>query len=364
MSIDVALKHDFGGFALDAHFSIPRVGVTALFGPSGAGKTSIINAIAGTFRPQEGRIVVEDRVLFDSSKGLSLSPRQRRTGYVFQDARLFPHMNVEDNLLFGWRRAQKKADSSEIDRIIALLGLQPLLARKPGALSGGEKSRVALGRALLSSPDILLLDEPLAALDAARRAEILPYLERLRDETRLPMLYVSHALDEVARLAHDIVVLRGGRVVRQGSVFDVLTELELPAFAGTPPLGAVIEAEVGDRRPDGLTALAFDGGILLVQELQQPRGARLRVRIRAEEIMLALEEPRTISANNVLLMQVRDVQHDSKTHADVQLLCGRTRLVARITRSSLERLQLAAGKPVFAIVKSVTVDTAMRGPED
>ena len=182
MSIDVALKHDFGGFALDAHFSIPRVGVTALFGPSGAGKTSIINAIAGTFRPQEGRIVVEDRVLFDSSKGLSLSPRQRRTGYVFQDARLFPHMNVEDNLLFGWRRAQKKADSSEIDRIIALLGLQPLLTRKPGALSGGEKGRVALGRALLSSPDILLLDEPLAALDAARRAEILPYLERLRDE--------------------------------------------------------------------------------------------------------------------------------------------------------------------------------------
>lgn len=364
MTIEVSLKHAFGDFVLDVRFTIARAGVTALFGPSGAGKTSIINAIAGTFRPQQGSIVVEGRTLFDSTKGISLSPRLRRTGYVFQDARLFPHMSVEDNLLFGWRRAEKKASSDEVARVVSLLGLEHMKQRRPRDLSGGEKSRVALGRALLSSPDILLLDEPLAALDTARRTEILPYLERLRDEARLPMLYVSHALDEVARLAHDIVVLRDGRVVRHGSVFDVLTELELPAFAGTPPLGAVIEAEVGERRPDGLTALAFDGGTLLVQELQQPRGARLRVRIRAEEIMLALEEPRTISANNVLLMQVRDVHRDSETHADVQLLCGRTRLVARITRSSLERLQLAAGKPVFAIVKSVTVDTALSGHAD
>lgn len=357
MSIEVFLRHEFGGFALDVRFTIERPGVTALFGPSGAGKTSIINAIAGTFRPQRGKISIDGRTLFDSERGLSLSPRARRTGYVFQDARLFPHMSVQDNLLFGWRRAERKASLGEIAEMVALLGLEHLQQRRPQALSGGEKSRVALGRALLSSPDILLLDEPLAALDAARRAEILPYLERLRDEARLPMLYVSHAQDEVARLAHEIVVLQTGRVVRRGSVFDVLTDIEHPALAGVPPVGAVIETKIGQRRADGLTALEFDGGTLLVQEIDRPPGSPLRVRIRAEEIMLALEEPRTISANNVLLMQVQSVRHDSATHADVLLLCGPTRLVARITRASLERLQLAAGKPVFAIIKSVTVDT-------
>ena len=357
MSIEVSLTHDFGDFALDVRFSIERLGVTALFGPSGAGKTTIINAIAGTFRPQKGRIVIGDRIVFDSSTGLSLSPRARRTGYVFQDARLFPHMSVEDNLLFGWRRANKKASRGEIAAVIALLGLEHLQKRKPQALSGGEKSRVALGRALLSSPDILLLDEPLAALDAPRRAEILPYLERLRDEARLPMLYVSHALDEVARLAQEIVILQEGRVARRGSVFDVLTDIERPTLAGMEPIGAVIETTVREKRSDGLTALHFDGGTLLVPELRRPLGSRHRVRIRAEEIMLALEEPRTISANNVLLMQVGHVRHDSTSHADVLLLCGRARLVARITRASFERLQLAPGKPVFAIIKSVTVDT-------
>lgn len=359
MSIDVSLAHDFPGFALDVRFSVERPGVTALFGPSGAGKTSIINAIAGTFRPQQGRIVIAGRPVFDSARSLWLSPRSRRTGYVFQDARLFPHMSVRDNLLFGWRRAQKRAELGEIERIIALLGLEHLQERMPRSLSGGEKSRVGLGRALLSSPDILLLDEPLAALDVQRRQEILPYLERLRDEARLPMLYVSHALDEVARLADQIVVLKDGRVARQGSVFDVLTDIELPEFAGSEPLGAVIETRIGALRSDGLTALDFDGGTLLVQELNRPQGTVQRVRVRAEEIMLALEEPRTISANNVLLMHVLGVRRDSATHADVQLLCGRTRLVARITRASLERLNLAPAKPVFAIIKSVTVDTQM-----
>ena len=359
MSIEVSLAHDFGAFALDVRFGISRPGVTALFGPSGAGKTSIINAIAGTFRPKQGRIVIDGRPVFDSALSLWVSPSARRTGYVFQDARLFPHMTVRDNLLFGWRRARGRADAGEVARIVALLGLEHLQERMPRTLSGGEKSRVGLGRALLSAPDILLLDEPLAALDSQRRDEILPYLEKLRDEARLPMLYVSHALDEVARLAHQIVVLKNGRVTRQGSVFDVLSDLELPQFAGSAPLGAVIETKLGAPRGDGLSALDFDGGTLLVQELNRPEGTRLRVRIRAEEIMLALEEPRTISANNVLLMQVLGVRHDSATHADVQLELGRTRLVARITRASLERLKLTSGKPVFAIIKSVTVDTQM-----
>ena len=282
-----------------------------------------------------------------------------RSGYVFQDARLFPHMRVRDNLLYGWRRAPAKADDAGIARVIDLLGLGALLDRHPRALSGGEKSRVALGRALLSSPRILLLDEPLAALDAQRRAEILPYLERLRDETRLPMLYVSHALDEVARLADDIVVIRQGRVAAQGSVFDILTDLELPALAGSPPVGAVLAATVAAPRDDGLTALAFEGGTILVSRLVAAPGTRLRLRIRAEEIMLALEEPRGISANNVFAATVAAMS-ERAGQADIQLACGATRLVARITAASARRLALSPGKPVYAIVKSVTVDAPGR----
>ncbi|MEI9991752.1 MAG: molybdenum ABC transporter ATP-binding protein [Rhizomicrobium sp.] len=357
MSVEVSLRHAFPGFALDVAFALPRSGVTALFGASGAGKSTIVAAIAGTFRPREGRIVIADREVLDTAKGIFVPPQRRRAGMVFQDARLFPHMSVRDNLLFGWRRAEAKADAGEIDRVIALLGLEALLDRRPRMLSGGEKSRVALGRALLSSPQILLLDEPLAALDAQRRSEILPYLERLRDDAKLPMLYVSHSLDEVARLADDIVVVKDGRTVLQGSVFDILTGLELPALAGSPPVGAVIAATVSAHRDDGLTALAFDGGTLFVSRLSDPLGTRLRLRVRAEEIMLALEEPRGISANNVLAAQVAALAENG-LQADIQLLCGPTRLIARITSASARRLALAPGKPVFAIVKSVTVDAS------
>ena len=359
MSVEIALRHEFPGFALDVAFALDKPGVTALFGASGAGKTTIVNAIAGTFRPRQGRIVIAGRTVLDTQAGIFVAPEQRRAGYVFQDARLFPHMNVENNLLFGWRRATAKASAAEIEHIISLLGLRSLLQRRPRDLSGGEKSRVALGRALLSSPQILLLDEPLASLDAQRRNEILPYLESLRDEARLPMLLVSHALDEVARLADDIVVMRGGGVAAQGSVFDILTGLELPALAGSPPVGAVIAATVSAHQDDGLTALAFDGGTIYVTRLGQPVGARVRLRVRAEEIMLALEEPRGISANNVLHARVLALGGGPGGHADVQLACGATRLVARITRASAERLGLAAGKAVFAIVKSVTVDAPL-----
>jgi molybdate transport system ATP-binding protein len=358
MSVEVSLRHEFPGFSLNASFALPKPGVTALFGVSGAGKTSIVNAIAGTFRPREGRIAIGGRTVLDTAAGVFVPASGRRAGYVFQDARLFPHMSVADNIRFGWRRAPERASETEVSRIVALLALEHLLARRPRALSGGEKGRVALARALLSSPQILLLDEPLAALDAQRRAEVLPYLERLRDEAKLPMLYVSHSLEEVARLADDIVVVRNGRVVRQGSVFDLLTGLELAAIAGSPPMGAVIPVTVARHRDDGLTELSFDGGKLLVPLQEGPIGQALRVRVRAEEIMLALEEPRTISANNVLLTRVAAINTDDVRHADVQLACGNTRFVARITPASCARLGLAAGKPVFAIVKSVTVDAA------
>jgi molybdate transport system ATP-binding protein len=357
MTIDIRLHHRFGAFALDAAFAIDRPGITALFGPSGAGKSTIANAVAGLFRPAEGRIVIGDRVVFDSASHIALPPRLRGIGYVFQDARLFPHMSVETNLRFGWRRASRRVDEREFTRIVHLLGLEDLLARRPSKLSGGEKSRVALGRALLSSPSLLILDEPLAALDAARKAEILPWLERLRDHAALPMIYVTHALDEVARLADDIVLLRDGKVAAQGAAFDLLPDLGFASLAGTTPLGAVLAARVATQRDDGLTELAFDGGVLFVPRLDAPVGTALRVRLRAEDVMLARVIPGAISANNVLPTIVAAVRVVDDSHADVQLACGPAKIVARITRASLARLDIKHGMAMFAIVKSVIVDS-------
>jgi molybdate transport system ATP-binding protein len=353
--IEIAVRHDFAGFSLDAALCIERPGITALFGPSGAGKTTLTNAVAGIFHPREGRIVVDGRILLDTASGTCVAPRARHIGYVFQDARLFPHMSVENNLRFGWRRAAVKATPDEFAHVLDLLGLEPLLARRPARLSGGEKSRVALGRALLAAPELLLLDEPLAALDAARKADILPYLERLRDEAKLPMIYVTHSLDEVMRLADDLILLKGGRVAAQGRVFDLLPDLEFAAAAGAPPVGAVFPAIVRAQGDDGLTTLAFGGGALAVGCLDRPIGSHLRVRLRAEDIMLALQEPKAISANNILPATVTSVQQH-ETDVDVQLLCGEVKLVSRITRASLARLGIVPGTKVFAIVKSVTVD--------
>lgn len=357
MTIAVRLFHRFGAFVLDADFAVPGAGVTALFGPSGAGKTTLANAVAGLFRPAQGRIALDDRVLFDADAGIFVPPRLRRIGYVFQDARLFPHMNVENNLRFGWRRAPQRPSGSEFSRIVALLGLEGLLARNPVTLSGGEKSRVALGRALLAAPQALVLDEPLAALDAARKEEILPWLERLRDE-KTPILYVTHGLDEVARLADAVVVLREGRSVAQGAAFDLLPDLDFARRAGIPPVGAVFAATVvAGRAAQGLTELAFDGGRLLVPRLSRPSGTRLRVRLRAEDVMLARVIPGAISANNVLDATVTALDVVDDAHADVQLKAGGIKLVARITRASLGRLEIQPGLSLFAIVKSVTVDS-------
>jgi molybdate transport system ATP-binding protein len=355
MTVEVALRHRFGVFALDVAFATGGTGLTALFGPSGAGKTTVINAIAGLFRPEAGRISLNGQILFDSRAGVSIPARLRRVGYVFQDPRLFPHLNVETNIRFGWRRAATRATEAEIARIVEMLGLVALLSRKPIHLSGGEKARVSLARALLANPAILLLDEPLAALDTERKNEILPYLEQLRDEGRVPILYVSHSLDEVSRLANDVVLIREGRLTASGSVFDVLTDLELPD-AGGAPYGAIIETRIARHLPqDGLSVLAFAGGELSIPLLNKPVGMRLRTHIRAEDVMLAREEPRAISANNVLPVQISAFRERPPAHVDVRLSCGDAVLIARITRASFRRLQLKSDEAIFAIVKSVTV---------
>src|SRR5690242_9341403 len=305
MTISVSIKHEFGGFRLAADFAIEQPGITALFGPSGSGKTSIVDAIAGLLRPRHGVIAIGGETVLDTEAAIFVPPRLRRVGYVFQDARLFPHMSVENNLRFGWRRAKVPADDAAFDHIVSLLGLEGLLARAPLKLSGGEKSRVALGRALLSSPRILLLDEPLSALDAARKAEILPYLERLRDEAKIPMLYVSHSLEEVSQLADTVIAVRDGATIAQGPVFEMLADLESGARIGAPSFGAVVDTRLQEH-DDGLSVLAFDGGRLIVPRLKRDIGQRVRVRVRAEDVMLAAEEPRMISANNVLLCNVTE----------------------------------------------------------
>jgi molybdate transport system ATP-binding protein len=357
MTLDVAIRHRLGDFAIDVAFRSERPGITALFGPSGAGKTTIVQALAGLLRPQEGRIVVNGETLFDSDSGRNVKARRRRIGYVFQDARLFPHLSVRANLLFGARRRRQGRPERQLDAIVALLGIASLLGRRPGDLSGGERQRVALGRALLSEPQLLLLDEPLAALDRNRREEILPYLERLRDESGVPMLYVSHAIDEVVRLADEMVVLDAGRVAAQGSVFDITARPELFALTGRLDAGAVIEARIDAQDAvDRLTVLAFDDGRLWVPSIDAAVGTPVRIRIRARDIMLALDEPQRISANNVVTATVAGIHPEPDGSVDVLLACGASRLIARITRRSLHRLALQPGMAVHAVIKSVTID--------
>jgi molybdate transport system ATP-binding protein len=347
MSADVAIHHRQGAFMLDVAFTAER-GVTALFGPSGAGKTSIVHVLAGLTRPGRGRVVLEGHTVLDTEKGIFVPPEKRRIGLVFQDARLFPHMTVETNLLFGWRRMGQRADAAEIAQTVRLLGLEKLLQRSPRHLSGGEKSRVALGRALLATPDILLLDEPLASLDQQRRAEILPWLERLRDIARVPIFYVSHSLDEVARLADQVVLLDKGKVAGSGSVFEVLA-----GQGGEKPLGAVIDATARDREA-GLTALLFDGGRLLVAE-ENEKGKKVRIRIGADEILIARQAPLAISANNILPVTVTAVRVEG-ARAVVTMRCGTAKLMARVTAASVQRLDLAPNVAAFAVIKAVTVE--------
>jgi molybdate transport system ATP-binding protein len=352
MHLEVDLSHGYTDFSLEVAFSTQGDGVTALFGPSGSGKTSILRAVAGLLRPQRGRIAIGDHVLLDTSRQLFVAPHKRRLGYVFQDARLFPHLSVSANLLFGNKRAPEPAGAGDVERVITLLGLEALLARKPASLSGGEKQRVAIGRALLSQPELLLLDEPLASLDAARRAEILPYLERLRDELDTPMLYVSHAVEEVARIADRVVLLDNGRVTDNAETSEVLARFD--ASPGDP--GAVIRAHIANHDDAyGLTHLTIESGSITVPQLNAAVGTEVRLRIRAQDVLLATKAPEGLSANTVLPCAVEIIGEPMGPLVDVRLRSGGARLIARITVKSAERLALAEGHEVFAIIKTATL---------
>ncbi len=349
--LQVAIQKRLGDFELDVSFDAPA-GVTAIFGRSGSGKTSLVNAVAGLLNPDDGRIVLGDQVLFDAGAGTRRAPQQRRVGYVFQDARLFPHMSVERNLRYG--------GDHDAERVIEVLGLGDLLARRPAGLSGGEKQRVALGRALMSDPQILLLDEPLAALDAPRKAEILPYIERLRDTVQVPMLYVSHDVSEVARLATTLVILDAGSVVASGPVGEVLSRPAAVPLLGVRDAGAVIVTKVAGRLlDDGLTELVFSGGRIMLPGILGTLGQTVRLRIPAQDVILSRAAPKGISALNVLPVTITALEQGRGPGVAVGLKAGDDALLARVTRRSASRMELAVGQQVFAIIKATAV-----GPED
>jgi len=344
MSLSVDIRHALGDFALDVQFETTG-GVTALFGRSGAGKTSVVRAVAGLLRPETGQIALDGDVL--SGGRFFVPPFRRRMGYVFQEPRLFPHLNVRRNLTY--------AGANGFDRIVDLLGLEPLLDRRPAALSGGEAQRVAIGRALLSDPRMLLMDEPLAALDSARRAEILPFLERLRAEAGLPILYVSHSVAEVARLAQDIVVLDNGQVAHNGPAAQVLADPALTPLIGVREAGAVLSATLTCHTDDGLSALEVSAGTLLLPRIAANLGARLQIRVPAQDVIIALTPPLGISALNVLPATVRALHGGDGPGVMVQLQAGDDLLLARVTRRSAQGLGLRPGLACHIVLKSVAV---------
>jgi molybdate transport system ATP-binding protein len=354
--LSVAVWHRFGDFVLDAAFD-SGAGLTALFGRSGAGKSSLVNAIAGLFRPERGRIVLDGEVLTDTAGGRFVPARRRRIGYVFQEGRLFPHLSVRQNLLYGRWFAPKGGRPGEFEQIVEMLGIGALLARRPARLSGGEKQRVAIGRALLARPRLLVMDEPLAALDEARKAEILPYVERLRDAAGVPVVYVSHAIAEVARLATTMVVLSEGRVAAVGPTAEIMARIDLFPLTGRAEAGGILATTVaGHDRAFGLTVLRAAAGDLRVPRLDLPVGAPLRVRIRARDVMIALQPPEGLSALNVLPGIVAELGRADGPIVEMRLDCAGEGLVARLTRRSVETLGLTPGRRVYAVIKSIAFD--------
>jgi molybdate transport system ATP-binding protein len=349
-------RYRAGAFSLEASFHTGG-GVTALFGRSGAGKSTVLNLIAGLARPDSGRIAIDKRTLYDSAAGVYLPPHARRVGYVFQEGRLLPHLTIRHNLLYGSFFNRSKKPVLGFDQAVELLGIGHLLERRPGALSGGEKQRVAIGRALLASPELLLLDEPLASMDAPRKAEILYYVERLRDEVRIPVVYVSHSLEEVVRLADTVVLMSEGRVLGSGPVREMTARAELRPYLGRHEGGAVIEARVvGQDLDSGLARLEFAGGALEIPDVEALPGEAVRIRVRARDVSIALSRPSGLSIRNVLAGVVTSLGDEEGPSLDVSLDLHGTPLIARITRKSASELGLRPGLPVYALVKSVSID--------
>jgi molybdate transport system ATP-binding protein len=352
MSLRLQFNLTRADFALNVDLQLPGRGVTALFGPSGCGKTTLLRCIAG-LEHASGSLMVNEHLWQDATH--FVPTHQRAIGYVFQEASLFPHLSVRGNLQYGMKRASSNGNAA-IDPIIDLLGIRALLDRKPDGLSGGERQRVAIARALAVDPKLLLMDEPLAALDLKRKQEILPYLDRLQATLEIPMLYVTHSPDEVVRLAHHLVVMDAGRVVASGELANTLSQLDLPVKLGQEA-GVVIEAVVGSIESQWhLTRMDFDGGSVWIRDPGLALGAKARVRILASDISLAREQPGKSSIQNVLQGQIdamRDDEHPGLVLVRVKV--GETALLARVTKRAVSELALKPGDTVWTQVKSVAL---------
>jgi molybdate transport system ATP-binding protein len=337
------------GFTLAVSFQAPSPGITVVFGPSGSGKTSLLHAIAGLRRADHTVVDLDGEIL--SRKPVE----RRRIGMVFQDGRLFPHRTVKQNLVYGLKRAPSGTITP--GAVVELLGLGDLLGRYPANLSGGERQRVAIGRALLSQPRLLLMDEPLASLDAARKAEILPYLLRLREILRLPVIYVTHAMEEVVRLADYLVLLEGGRVVASGVLSEMTARVDLP-LAARDDAAAVLTGYVHSHEPERRVSLIACGGqVFTVPKLAMDRGSLVRLRIPAREVMIAVDQPGAISVSNIIPSVICAIGQDEAGHAAlVELDVGGGQLLARITLDAAERLYLRPGQRVLALIKSMSIE--------
>ncbi len=355
MDIRARLRIERGEFTLDVDLDLPGRGITALFGPSGSGKTTCLRAIAGLERADDAHVSIGDEVWQDDAKGLCVPVHKRALGYVFQEASLFPHLSVRANLEFGMKRVPARERRFSPDVVAGLLDIRNLLERRPAGLSGGERQRVAIARALLASPRLLLMDEPLAALDLRRKQEILPYLERMHDELSIPIIYVSHAPDEVARLADHLVLLDAGRVVASGPLSETLARADLPpAFADDA--GVVLDTVLEGHEADALSRLAFEGGVLYVGQRKEAVGSHLRCRIHARDVSLALQRPAGTSIVNLLPATVTaTTATDTPGHVLVQLRMGPSPLLARITERSRRELDIQPGRAVWVQIKGVAL---------
>ena len=357
LSIRYALKR--AAFSLDVDVEFAMQGITGIFGPSGAGKTTLLRCIAGLERPDAGRLVANGEVWEDTSTHLSRAVHERRVAYVFQEARLFPHMDVLRNLRYGEKRSVTRQSAVALDQAVALLGLEALLKRVPTTLSGGEAQRVAIGRALLSGPELLLMDEPLAAIDDTRREEVLPFIERLHADVGVPVIYVSHNIDEICRICDQLAVMDEGRLSTHGRLQSVLLQTEVPILSGREA-GVVIDATVEAYEPsDKLTRVVAGGASLWVPGDAGPSGSNLRLRVRADDVSVCLERPRKTSILNVLDGAIERIQQEPVGTVLLHLRVGSNVILARVTQKSCSELSLSPGTKVFAQVKSIAVRSSL-----
>ena len=359
--LTVSLTHKFKNFHIDVDFTAEPGSITSLYGRSGSGKTSIINMISGLQRPDVGFIKVGNDVLLDTNAGIYKPPENRGLGYIFQDSRLFPHLSIQQNLLYGIKNNLSSNSQVGFDSVVDILQIASLLERKPNTLSGGEKQRVAIGRALLTQPRLLLMDEPLASIDAQLRGEILTFIEKLRDALGLTIIYVSHSIEEVIRLADQMVLISNGGQKAAGNVEEIMSRLDLHTLTGKFDAGAVLSTKVEsyDENYD-LTGLSFNGGVLRVTGTNLPIGSSVRAHVRARDVSIMLDHPRDTSILNIFEGTIVAIGDNTGSQIDIKIDFG-SPLIARVTKKSFDELKLQVGSNVITMLKAVAVDQRSLG---